>query len=217
MKTLFVDLDGTLVDSHAVLFEIYLKFLEKHGITGSKSEFEELIGPSITEIAILLRQRYHLKDSVEELYAEYQNLIKEYYFANLQVYPKALETLVYAKSLGWQLVMVTSAEKKLVDKLLTEKKHFENLFDFIVTTEGIPKGKPDPAIYLLALQIANASAQKSLAIEDSPQGVESALNAGLRVCWIKHHQGGSQFRSLSSRCTEVDDWEAVRQFLASLF
>jgi pseudouridine 5'-phosphatase len=63
--------------------------------------------------------------------------------------------------------------------------------------ERIPKGrgKPAPAIYLLALQTINSSLAEGedkivpsecLVFEDSVPGCEAGIRAGMRVVWVPH-------------------------------
>jgi len=54
-------------------------------------------------------------------------------------------------------------------------------FDFVATRDDVDRGKPDPEIYHLALNELQVSPKESLAIEDSPSGVQAALAAGVNV------------------------------------
>ena len=54
-------------------------------------------------------------------------------------------------------------------------------FDFILAGDAVGKKKPDPEIYLLALEEAGLEAEECICIEDSHIGVEAAKEAGLHV------------------------------------
>ena len=54
-------------------------------------------------------------------------------------------------------------------------------FDAVCAGDDVRAGKPDPALYRLALQRLGVAAARSLAFEDSGHGVRSALAAGLAV------------------------------------
>lgn len=63
-----------------------------------------------------------------------------------------------------------------------------NKFDVIVTADDVSASKPDPSSYLLAVNrlsklfpLSEISPSECLAIEDTPAGIDSAKNAGLRV------------------------------------
>jgi sugar-phosphatase len=53
--------------------------------------------------------------------------------------------------------------------------------DVLVTAEDTPRGKPDPAGYLLAADRLGIPAAQCLVIEDSPAGVRAARNAAMAV------------------------------------
>ncbi|MGW6395924.1 HAD family hydrolase [Streptomyces sp. NPDC055103] len=53
-------------------------------------------------------------------------------------------------------------------------------FAFLVTGDDTDRHKPEPDLYLLALERAGVGADDALAVEDSPRGVRAARAAGLR-------------------------------------
>lgn len=68
---IFFDLDGTLADSILAMYQVYSNFLAGFNRTGTKEEFEELNGPSLSEIVSVLKTRHQLageKDALVDLY-----------------------------------------------------------------------------------------------------------------------------------------------------
>jgi len=60
----------------------------------------------------------------------------------------------------------------------------KGVFQSIVTSDDVPKPKPDPATYARAVDGLGVPPQNCLAIDDSPNGVSSAKNGGLKVLGI---------------------------------
>ena len=58
------------------------------------------------------------------------------------------------------------------------------LFQTIVTADEVEKSKPDPATYAKAVDNLGVDPTACYAIEDSPEGIASALGAGLRVIGV---------------------------------
>jgi beta-phosphoglucomutase-like phosphatase (HAD superfamily) len=54
-------------------------------------------------------------------------------------------------------------------------------FEAILCQEDVRKIKPDPELFLAALDALKVKAEQALALEDSPNGVLAAHRAGLRV------------------------------------
>ncbi|MCK5628820.1 HAD-IA family hydrolase, partial [Candidatus Bathyarchaeota archaeon] len=59
-----------------------------------------------------------------------------------------------------------------------------DLLDVILTAEDVTKGKPDPQIYLVAAEKLGLPPKDCLVLEDSVNGVKSALAAGMNVVAI---------------------------------
>ena len=56
-----------------------------------------------------------------------------------------------------------------------------NVFDFVASRDDVEKGKPDPEMYLLVAKELNVAPSECLVVEDSPAGVQAALNAEMQV------------------------------------
>jgi len=54
-------------------------------------------------------------------------------------------------------------------------------FEFVLAGDIVSKKKPDPEIYLLALEKTGLKPQECIVIEDSRNGVLSAKKAGMRI------------------------------------
>lgn len=178
IKGIFIDFDGTLVDSIKDLYALYCNFLRHYGCRGTKAEFKELNGPSLNEIIERIVERHALHEPSEKLLAYYCTLLIQYYSEIATPFPGALDFISKVKNLGVKLILVTSADRSLVMPFL-ERFNLENHFEFIMTSEGLPRGKPDPAIYRTALAKSHLSPQQAFAIEDSTNGLRSASGAGL--------------------------------------
>ncbi|WP_329619479.1 HAD-IA family hydrolase [Streptomyces sp. NBC_01255] len=64
-------------------------------------------------------------------------------------------------------------------------------FAFLVTGDDTDRHKPEPDLYLLALERAGVGADSALAVEDSPRGVRAAQAAGLRCVAVPWEPAGA--------------------------
>ena len=60
----------------------------------------------------------------------------------------------------------------------------KGVFQSIVTSDDVPKPKPDPATYARAVDGLGVPPQNCMAIDDSPNGIASAKKAGMKVLGI---------------------------------
>lgn len=212
LKALLVDFDGTLVDSAKPLFATYKKFLKLQGSKGSSHEFKSLMGPTLAEVVATLKKNHHLTKSQEALYQAYTHLLKQMYEVLVQPMSEAIPVLLYLKKQGVKLVLVSSANRALISLFLA-RRGLQDLFDHIVTGDDVKRGKPDPMIYQLALKKAKVAPQASLALEDSINGVQSALNAHINV-WKLNSR--AKKIDLKKQGWQVRNWDDIKILLSQL-
>jgi HAD superfamily hydrolase (TIGR01509 family) len=179
IKYVFIDYDGTLVDSVPLLYQNYLRFLQKYGYRGTHEEFLSLMGPTIREFIGYLADKYQLTKSHEDLFEEYIEGLEEGYL-NVPLMEGALEFLKWLKTSPIKAVLVTSSPSNLIKRSLG-RLDIESYFEHIITGELVKKTKPDPEIYLYALKRCEVSKDAVITIEDSFNGVLSSVNAGLKT------------------------------------
>lgn len=174
---LLLDLDGTLADSLGVMRAVFGRFISAHGRGDRDTEFERFNGPPLKRIVTQLRDELGLDQSVEDLLAEYCGLLDEAY-ADVPPSPDVRALLETAKSAGWRIAVVTSNDRRRTQSWL-DNTGLNHLIDQMVCGEDIRLGKPDPEPYLRASQIIDVPPAMSVAVEDSAQGAQAAVAAGI--------------------------------------
>jgi HAD superfamily hydrolase (TIGR01509 family) len=86
-----------------------------------------------------------------------------------------------AQDAGWQLGIASTSAEASVRAILEYAvgKERAGRFDVFLAGDVVPKKKPDPAIYLLALEKLGAPPSEVLVVEDSRNGLLAATGAGL--------------------------------------
>ena len=95
--------------------------------------------------------------------------------------------------------------------------------DVLITAEDTPRGKPDPAGFLLAADRLRIAPSECLVIEDSPAGVRAARSAGMPVIAVTTSHLASELveatavvNSLASLRLTVDEQGVPMQIVVSL-
>ncbi len=211
LKAVFVDFDGTFIDSIPALWKCYRLFLSRHGIEGEREEFTSLMGPPISEIVNLLKEKHQLKVSRDSLVHEYEAIVEASYATHTIPFPWAVETLQKQKAKGLFIAVVTSAYPSIVEKVL-ERHGIGNLFDAIFGSYQGEPHKPDPAIYRRALRGFELDPIHVVAIEDSDSGIRSATQAGIPTIAFKPEvQGQSNLGSYP--LLHAANWNEVARLL----
>ena len=173
------DFDGTLANSLDVLEAVYHEFLQLHGVEGSAEEFARLNGPALPEVVELLRQAHDLKPSARDLFSLYTQLLTAKY-ESVEPFEHAESLLRFVKERQIQCALVTSTYRTLLNGFL-QLHQWIQYFDKVVTGDMVEHSKPSPDIYNRALKDLGVEARRSIAIEDSKNGIQAARDAGLVV------------------------------------
>lgn len=182
-RGLFLDLDGTLADSLGVMRAVYGRFLDGFSRPASDAEFSALNGPPLPEVVRLLSVAHGLGQPLAGLLATYRRLIDDAY-DGVEPMPGAAEVLEAARRHGWIVGVVTSNGRDVTRRWLA-RTGFAPGVDVVVTAEDVVHGKPAPDPYRFAVKAGGCRASSSMAAEDSPQGAQAAVAAGLRTFGIE--------------------------------
>lgn len=182
---LFLDLDGTLVDSEPLHFEAHRRFLASVGVPVSQRDLEGNIGRGDRAFyEDLMRRQGKMGDAADWVRRKTDVLIGIYREAGLRLRPGAEALVARCRRSGVCCVVVTSSERRLCVAAL-EASGLAALLPIRICHEDVARHKPDPAPYDLAAARLAVPAGRCLAVEDSETGVRSARAAGCRVIGLR--------------------------------
>jgi HAD superfamily hydrolase (TIGR01509 family) len=87
----------------------------------------------------------------------------------------------------WPLGLASSSNRVVID-LVLEKSGLARSFAATASSEEVEHGKPAPDVYLAAAQALGVDPRRSVAIEDSANGIRSADAAGLAVVVVPNRE-----------------------------
>ena len=100
-----------------------------------------------------------------------------------ELLPGIADWLSQAARLGIRLAVATSSPRGWASRHLGGHGSLA-AFEFLACGDEVARAKPDPGVYLLALERLGLPADRVVAVEDSPHGVAAAQAAGLRCVAI---------------------------------
>ncbi len=162
--------------------------------------FEQVSGVKLSEQERKMFQYCALKDTVDYLNENYEcNLIVETFskdcFAiqmelmkdDLKPNKQFTKFLQDCKTKGIQLAIGTSSFKyraEIITSLLGVRDYFTEL----VAADDVDRHKPDPAVYIKAAKRLNIDPGYCIVVEDAKDGIEAAINGGMKAVAIKTEQ-----------------------------
>lgn len=183
IEAIIFDLDGLMVDSEPLAKEAWRTFLTNHGHTLDRETSKAMLGLRLTECSRLVKRRYDLPLTVEQIAAQRSKWFLAALEGNLQPMPGLLELLDAIDARGLRRAVATSSPKFYAPAALREVGAAEG-FEVIIAGDMVSEGKPAPDIYLAAAEALALPPAACLALEDSPNGVRAAKAAGMRCIAI---------------------------------
>ncbi len=176
------DLDGVLLDSEPLHVEATNQVLQRFGHKLTVEENARFMGLADREYWEALLEHFGLKgvDPVplaREKARVYTALIQE---RPLQPFPGVRETLEGLARAGWRMAVASSSRREDIEIIL-RRLGIRVFFQAVVSGEEVPRSKPDPAIFLEAARRLNCDPGACVVVEDSLNGIQAALRAGMRV------------------------------------
>lgn len=186
------DMDGVIVDSEPIHFEIDIQTMHHLGAEISKEQLEKYVGMTNPEMWSLIKQEFNLSHSVTEI-IEYQlsNKIDKIRTMNIKPIEGIVELLDELKSRKIRIGLASSSPRKFIDEVLS-KFNITEYFDSIMSGEEVERGKPAPDIYIETATILGVDPKFCYVLEDSRNGVIAAKAAGMYCIGYVNFNSGDQ-------------------------
>lgn len=188
-------MDGVLVDTEPIHVDSFRVFLKRRGITAPEEFLFDLIGHSVEENMRDIYRTYFPERQmdpgrdVREREDIYLDLLQK---KTVRPQPGLEGLILFCKEEGVPIGLASSSIREqirtVLDKLTDGSAHgidYHRIFTAIISGEDVPRKKPAPDIYLMALNRLGAKGDGSIAVEDSPAGVYAAQAAGLKCIAVR--------------------------------
>lgn len=179
-RAVVFDLDGTLIDSEALVKEAWLATCGKLGLTLTEAQFLSCVGMHREHNEVQLRTFFGADFPTDTFYAMTSAHVGD---GVAPLKPGALELMRALDDMQAPFALATSSRKLWVERHFSAHD-LARRFHAVVTRDDVTNGKPDPEPYLKATQMLGHAPGDVLAIEDSHAGVRSASAAGCMTVMI---------------------------------
>jgi HAD superfamily hydrolase (TIGR01509 family) len=175
-------MDGTLVDSEKV-WSVGLDELAAH-LGGELSEAARpaMVGTNMSQSMDILHADVGVVADPVQSVRWLEARVAELFTGGLAWRPGAAELLAAVRAAGVPTALVTATHRHLVEVALITIGAAN--FDAVVAGDDLDETKPHPAPYRTAAALLGAEPADCVAVEDSPNGIASALAAGCVVLGV---------------------------------
>lgn len=209
IRAIIFDLDGVLIDStkrlHFTALNLALSEISKKYVITKEEQhatFEALsTRQKLSILSNLKGLPVHLHKSIE---SRKQDITKKLLLKNIPYSSYAtrswLERLKKTNNIKLALCTNTIPESTLI--ILKKLRIDDGVFDVILTNADVQHPKPNPEIYIKAQNLLGVDPIETLIVEDSDNGVKSAVDSGA----IVFHVDGPESATYVSRTLKYVDF-----------
>ncbi len=173
------DMDGVIFDTERLVIEFWKEVAKKHNIPNIEHTCIQCLGTNRVRTREIFLENYGADFPFDPYRAEVTELFNTHYKGvPLPTKPGVRELLSYLQEQDIKVGLASSTAQHLVrDEIGTAG--LLPYFQTLVCGDMVEHSKPAPDIFLKACEILNADPTKSIAIEDSFNGIRSAHCAGM--------------------------------------
>ena len=194
------DMDGVIFDTERLVIEFWKEVAKKHNIPNVEHTCIQCLGTNRVRTREIFLENYGADFPYDPYRAEVTELFNTHYKGvPLPTKPGVRELLSYLQEQDIKVGLASSTAQHLVrDEIGTAG--LLPYFQTLVCGDMVEHSKPAPDIFLKACEILNADPTKSIAIEDSFNGIRSAHCAGMTPIMVPDQvQPTDEIRTLAFR------------------
>lgn len=216
IKAAIFDMDGTLVDSLMFWDVLWSTFGEQYlndkNFTPSVEDDKKVRTLTLKDAMKLIHQNYNLGESGEELLAEANRIMNDFYANSVELKSGVMEFLEHCKNNGVKMCIASATASELIDVAL---KHcnIEKYFLKVFSCGAIGKGKDKPDIFLQAVDFLGAEIKDTWMFEDSLTAIETATKIGMPTVGIydKFNYGQEKIKEIATEY--IDSTETLLKLI----
>jgi HAD superfamily hydrolase (TIGR01509 family) len=192
MKAVIFDMDGVIIDSEPIHFEVDIETMKYFGCNISKEDLNTYVGTTNEYMYTDIKKKYKLDKSVEEIINYRSELVKRKVIESDLVPIEGIRNLLKAlKDKNIPAAIASSSPRDFIE-VVVSKFQLEDYFSCILSGEEVENGKPAPDIYVETAKKLGISPEECIVIEDSKNGVLAAKKAGMKCIGFKNINSGDQ-------------------------
>ncbi len=178
MFGLIFDFDGLILDTEVPVFDAWAEIYAEFGLTLSHEKWGVCVGSTDIKFNPCVDLAEQLGAPVD--CAGLRNRHREAVMGTLQnaePLPGVVATLEAARDIGMRVGLASSSPRWWVEPHL-ERLGLRSHFQCVKTCDDVTNTKPDPELFVAAMRELGVQPERTIVLEDSPNGITAARAAG---------------------------------------
>ena len=192
IKGIIFDMDGVIINSENIKANAWEQILTKYGVRGGGGWYKNNLGNPGKILAEKAIAEFSLPIDINSLFLD----VHHHYLKELENSSNPIKTSIDFLKLipksKFKIALSSSMDKKTMLQQMNMNGVL-NIFDSVTSgLDEIKKDKPNSDIYLATAKKLNILPKNCIVIEDTPPGVKSAKNAGMKCIGFINPMNGKQ-------------------------
>jgi HAD superfamily hydrolase (TIGR01509 family) len=183
IRAVVFDMDGLLVDTEALIRDIYVELAVARGVSMPQHVFHRMIGLPTAASDAVARAHFGPDFPLEALHADVNARVRSACEVGVALKAGVVELLDHLDTAQVPRAIATSSGHPAVQRTLGPSGILPR-FDAVVAAGDYARGKPNPDPFLTAAQRLGVAPGDCLALEDSHNGVRAAHAAGMMTVMV---------------------------------
>jgi HAD superfamily hydrolase (TIGR01509 family) len=185
IKAILFDMDGVLIDAKDWHYEALNKALAIFGMEINR--YDHLVTydglPTKKKLEMLTLERGLPRALHSFINDMKQDLTFQIGYTNCKPTFNHQYALSHLKAQGYRMAACSNSIRKTMD-VLFERAALSNYFDFYLSNEDVTQSKPDPEMYITAINRLKLLPEECLILEDNENGIKAANASGAHLLII---------------------------------
>lgn len=210
IKGYIFDLDGTLIDSMPLWYNVDRIFLSENGVTPPDNISEIVKKMTVEQSSRYFIDTFNLKISQQQIINRIEQIVAENYKNTIPLKEGVSNLLDHLDSKNIPYGVATATYRSLATSCLT-RLNLINRIKFLETCSEIGKGKEFPDIFFKCAENLKLSPKSVAVVEDSLYCLETAKNHGFFTIAIWDKSNNSDWQSIENLCDL--SFQSINDFL----
>tara|TARA_R110001583_G_scaffold111063_2_gene260139 strand:+ start:16658 stop:17290 length:633 start_codon:yes stop_codon:yes gene_type:complete len=182
IKAIIFDMDGVLIDAKDWHYEALNKALLLFGLEINR--YDHLVTydglPTKKKLELL-----SMEQGLPNRLHQFINDMKQQYTIEI-VQTRCKPTFIHEYALsklsnkGYKMAVCSNSIRNTIN-IMMEKASLEQYFSFYISNQDVKNGKPDPEMYIKAIERMGLDSKECMIVEDNENGIKAARASGANV------------------------------------
>ena len=208
VKAFLFDLNGTMINDMPYHITAWHRILNALGANISVEKMkEECYGKNHELIERILPGKFSEEEKVKMSF-EKERVYQQEFRPNLKLIDGLSDFIKDAHAAGIKLGIGSAAIMFNIDFVL-DGLALRKYFDTLISADDVTKSKPDPETWLKCADGLQVLPEACIVFEDSPKGVESAMNANMKCFVITNLHNKRDFKDYENIIGFINDFNEI--------